>query len=167
MGRGPCSASPQRLSLAGSSRAPWGNWHLWFGRLWERVCRMAQLGTLDYGRKLSHPEVGRDKEALGPASQSTDSKAEVLGRSCLWATEVRALSSTGTVPEIRGPVTLDLSHKASDPPGGSLCILEAKESRIPWLGTGHPCPEPLGGMILFACGPKTLSWFQICHRLAV
>lgn len=58
MGRGPCLTSLQRPSLAESSWVPWGNWHLWFDRLWERVCCMAQLGTLDCGRKLSHPEVG-------------------------------------------------------------------------------------------------------------
>lgn len=95
---------------------------------------MAQMGTtLDYGRKRSHPEVGRDKEP-GPASYSTGSKAEVLGRGCLWGTEMGALSSTETDPKTRGPVTPDHSHKAAGPPGGSLCLQEVKESRIPCLG---------------------------------
>lgn len=61
----PGEALPGR-ELLGSLR----NWHLWFDRLWERVCCTAQQGTRDYGRKLSHPEVGRDKEPRGAASYS-------------------------------------------------------------------------------------------------
>lgn len=68
------------------------------------------MGTLDYGRKRSHPEVGRDKEP-GPASYSTGSKAEVLGRGCLWGTEMGALSSTETDPKTRGPVTPTIATK--------------------------------------------------------
>lgn len=116
--------------------APWGNWHLWFGRLWERAGCMAQLGTLDYGRKRRHPEVGRDEEPWGQPLTPQTANLEVLGRGCLWRTEMSALSSTGTDPNTRGSVTPPphQSHKAADPPGGSLCLREAREGRIPCLG---------------------------------
>lgn len=77
MGRGalldaPVKAVPgTRKGQGASSREPWENWHLWLDRLWEAVCCMAQLGTLDRGRKLRRPKVGRDEEPLGPGSYSS------------------------------------------------------------------------------------------------
>ena len=59
------TAPGTRKGQAESSWEPWENWHLWFDRLWGTVCCMALLGPLDCGRKLSRPEVERDKETTG------------------------------------------------------------------------------------------------------